>query len=86
MHSCCFLADVIEYRSMALKISGFAGTAKLHDLTAGGVSCDLCGDEVDSEVADAVALDCSFAQCDPESSCYHTHCLEKFLKSIKCER
>ncbi|KAI3430542.1 hypothetical protein D9Q98_005135 [Chlorella vulgaris] len=72
---------------MALRQSGFAGTAKLHDLTAGGgVSCDICGNEVDSEVADAVALDCSFAQCDPESSCYHTHCLEKFLKSIKCER
>lgn len=42
--------------------------------------------QVDSEVADAVALDCSYAQCDPESSCYHTHCLEKFLKSMKCER
>jgi hypothetical protein len=72
---------------MALKASGFGGTSKLHDLTAGGgVLCDLCGDEVDSEVADAVALDCSYAQCDPESSCYHTHCLEKFLKSMKCER
>lgn len=72
---------------MSLKASGFAGTAKLHDLTAGGsVSCDLCGEEVDSEVADAVALDCSFAQCDPASSCYHTHCLEKYLKSIRLEK
>ena len=71
---------------MALKASGFAGTAKLHDLTAGGVSCDLCADEVDSEVADAVALDCSYAQCDPTASCYHTHCLEKYLKSLRCEK
>ncbi len=32
---------------MALKASGFGGTSKLHDLTAGGgVLCDLCGDEV----------------------------------------
>lgn len=71
---------------MSLRTSGFAGTAKLHDLTAGGVECDLCGEEVDSEVADAVALDCSYAQCDPQSCCYHTHCLEKYLKSIRLEK
>lgn len=60
---------------MALKASGFGGTGKLHDITAGGgATCDLCGEEVDSEVADVVALDCSYAQCDPESSCFHTHC------------
>ena len=70
---------------MALKNSIGAGLGTLHDFTR-GVICDLCSEEVDSEVADAVALDCSFAQCDPESSCYHTHCLEKYLKSIKCER
>ena len=71
---------------MALRNSGLAGLAKLHDLTSGGVACDLCGSEVDSEVADAVALDCSYTQCSPEASCYHTHCLEKFLKSVGCQR
>jgi hypothetical protein len=48
--------------------------------------CDLCGLEADSEVAEVVGLDCSFAQCPSDSLLYHQACLEKYLKSIRCER
>jgi hypothetical protein len=58
-------------------------TGTLHDLKS---LCDLCGEEADSEVAEVVALDCSYAQCPPEAELYHQACLEKYLKSIRCER
>ena len=56
---------------------------KLHDLKS---LCDLCGQEADSEVSEVVALDCSYAQCPPDAELYHQACLEKYLKSIRCER
>lgn len=64
--------------------AGFGGTNTLHELK--GCSCDLCGAEADSQTAEVVALDCSFNKCPPASGMYHQACLEKYLKSIKCER
>jgi len=55
----------------------------LHDYTG---YCDLCGLEADSEVTEVVGLDCSFANCPENASLYHQACLEKYLKSMKCER
>ena len=59
------------------------GTSKLHEIKG---RCDLCGLEASSEVAEVVFLACSFAQCPPDSCFFHQHCVEKYLKSIKCER
>lgn len=69
---------------MALRASGFTGKQTLHELS--GYVCDLCGKEADSEVAEVTALDCSYQNCDAESAVYHQACLEKFLKTQKCER
>lgn len=69
---------------MALKASGFTGTACLHDVK--DTVCDLCGLEADSEFTDVTALDCSCLQCPAESAWFHQACLEKYLKSINCER
>lgn len=62
-----------------------AAVTRLHDLTR---VCDLCGQEANSEVAEVVSLDCSYAQCasQTETELYHQACLEKYLKSIRCER
>lgn len=46
--------------------------------------CDICGHTCDSATDELNALTCTFAQCD--SLVYHQDCLEKFLKSIKCEK
>ncbi|KAG7671376.1 hypothetical protein KSW81_003514 [Nannochloris sp. 'desiccata'] len=47
--------------------------------------CDLCGQEAESEVAEVVGLTCSFKDC-AEENLYHQACVEKYLKSIKCEK
>jgi hypothetical protein len=64
--------------------AGFGGTNTLHEAFS-GCTCDLCGKEADSETAEVVAMDCSFKSCPAESCLYHQACLEKYLKSIKCE-
>ena len=46
--------------------------------------CDLCGESCSQEVAILNALDCSFPKC--SSALYHQECLEKYLRSIKCEK
>jgi hypothetical protein len=60
-----------------------AQALNLHNLEG---RCDLCGEEAASEVSEVVALDCSFATCPQECALYHQACLEKYLKSMKCER
>ena len=69
---------------MSLLRSGYVGTSSLHELK--GNLCDLCGKDADSEVSEVVALDCTFQLCPAEAAFYHQACLEKYLKSIKCER
>lgn len=46
--------------------------------------CDLCGEECDQATSILNALDCSFPKC--SSALYHQECLEKYLRSIKCEK
>jgi hypothetical protein len=31
-------------------------------------------------------LDCTFEACSQAACCYHQECLERYLKSIRCER
>jgi hypothetical protein len=62
---------------------GGAQVASLHDLKS---TCDLCGEEADSEVTEVVALDCSYAQCPAECELFHQSCVEKYLKTLKLER
>lgn len=69
---------------MALRASGLVGKQTLRDVS--GCLCDICGKEVDSEVSEVTALDCSYQNCDAEAALYHQACLEKFLKAQKCER
>lgn len=52
----------------------------------GEVQCDLCGDTCDPTTADLNALDCTFAGCHADASVYHQECLEKYLRSIRCEK
>lgn len=46
--------------------------------------CDLCGEGCDQATSILNALDCSFPKC--SSALYHQECLEKYLRSIKCEK
>lgn len=48
--------------------------------------CDFCGDLCDPTTADLNALDCTFAGCPSDASVYHQDCLEKYLRSIRCEK
>lgn len=47
-----------------------------------GKICDVCG-EVCEATQELNGLDCTFCG---DDYCYHQECLEKYLKSIRCER
>lgn len=57
------------------------GIDGMHNVTG---LCELCGEECNSALEELNALTCTFAQCN--ARVYHQDCLEKFLKSIKCEK
>lgn len=47
-----------------------------------GKICDLCGEACEA-TQELNGLDCTFCG---DEYCYHQECLEKYLKSIRCER
>ncbi|DBA68051.1 TPA: hypothetical protein ACH3X2_014073 [Trebouxia sp. C0005] len=51
-----------------------------------GYFCDLCGEECEGDKEELNALGCTYPGCEAEASVYHQDCIEKYLKSIRCEK
>ncbi|DBA75229.1 hypothetical protein WJX77_007634 [Trebouxia sp. C0004] len=51
-----------------------------------GYFCDLCGKECEGDKEELNALGCTYPGCEAEASVYHQDCIEKYLKSIRCEK
>lgn len=51
-----------------------------------GYFCDLCGGECEGDKEELNALGCTYPGCEAEASVYHQDCIEKYLKSIRCEK